>query len=300
MTFSREKIREFEIYLQENGCTASTTAQYSAAIKRILKVGSLEAAQKSVGLQTGYRMSRAQDLWTQFEADPSKFAEPRRRGRAPKGDDLFYEYLLKGAGLTPRTAHRYTSHLRTILKAGGPMLLTEDPKTFADRAAVFVYARQNVSAYLGAWENFRALMRNKRNIELPSLHDVSEGPDVTVDQHLALWVLFDVGYLSPNAIAKMKRETVRVSPCGGQVHFPSSKGEQQGKGCVAWAFDQFLSEGSSKGALTGLSTKRIKELCGSVGVVIDGDPLSEAHKLTREWSRQKRQTARQASGSGRA
>ncbi len=85
MTILREKIREFEKYLQENGCTTSTTAQYSAAIKRILKVGSLEAAQKSVGLQTGYRMSRAQDLWTQFEADPSKFAEPRRRGRAPEG-----------------------------------------------------------------------------------------------------------------------------------------------------------------------------------------------------------------------
>jgi len=299
MTVSVEKIREFEKYLGENGCTASTTAQYSAAIKRILKVGSLEEAQKNVGLQTSYRMSRAHDLWTQFETDPSKFAEPRRRGRAPKGDDLFYEYLLKGAGLTPRTAHRYSSHLRAILKAGGPMLLTDDPKTFAHRAAVFIYARQNVSAYLGAWENFRALMRNKRNIELPSLHDMSEGPDVTPDQHLAVWVLWDVGYLSASGISKMKRETIRVSPCKGQVHFPSNKGEQTGKGCLAWAFDQFLSEGSEKGPLTGLSTQRIKELCASVNTVIEGDPLSTAHALTRTWSRQNRKD-RQASSSDRA
>ncbi len=303
MTFSPEKnqkIRSFEIYLQENGCSLSTAAQYSAAIKRILRVGSLEQAQNSVGLQTGYRMGRAFDLWTQFEADPTRFPEGRRRGHLPKGDDLFYQFLVKEAGFTPKTAHRYSSHLRTILKAGDASLLTVDPKTFANRAAVFVYARHNVSAYLQAWENFRALMRRKRNIDLPSLHDVADGPDVTLDQHLALWVLWDVGYLTPQAISRLQRESLRFSPCKGQVHFPSSKGEQVGKGCIAWAFDMFMSQGSDTGPLTDLSTKRVKALCSSVGAVIEGDPLETAHKATRTWSRQNRQNARQAPKHGQA
>jgi len=289
--FTREKTKAFEVYLEENGCAATTVAQYSASIKRILKVGSLEEAQASVGLQTSYRMSRAQALWTQFEADPTIFCEGKRRGRPAKTNDLFYQYLVKDAGLAPQTAHRYASHLRLILKAGDATLLTLDPQTFVKRAAVFVYAKQNVSSYLGAWENFRALMKRKRGMDLPGLQAVADGPDVTTDQHLAVWVLWDVGYLTPQAISRMKRESLRWTPCGSHVTFPTSKGEQVGKGCVAWAFAQF---GGATGPLTGLSTKRVKELCASVSAIIDGgSPLATAHKLTREWSRRKRQTARQ-------
>jgi len=289
--FTHEKIKHFEGYLMENGCSVSTTAQYSAAIKRILRVGSLKEAQKSVGLQTQYRMGRAFDLWSQYETDPAKFAEGKRRGRVEKDQDLFHQYLLKESGYSAQTARQYASHLRGILKAGGVELLQTDPTTFAQKASVYVYSRGAVSAYMQAWENFRALMKRKRNMDLPGLQAVADGPDVSPDQHLAVWVLWDVGYLTPQAISRMKRESLRWTPCGSHVTFPTSKGEQVGKGCVAWAFAQFGD--ATTGPLTGLSTKRVKELCASVGGVVEGSPLSTAHKLTRAWSRQKRQRAHQ-------
>lgn len=290
--YNNTQLREFENYLMQNGCSASTTAQYSAAIKRVLRLGSLEAAQQGVGLQTSYRMGRANDLWNQFATDPSKYAEGKKRGRVAKEKDLFHQYLLKDGRFSAQTARQYSSHLRGILKAGNPELLHTDPKTFAAQASVYVYSRSAVPAYLAAWENFRALMRRKRNMTLPSLHEVADGPDVTPDQHLAVWVMWDVGYLSAQAISKMKREELRWTPCGGQVSFPTSKGENVGKGCVAWAFAQWGDQAT--GPLTGLSTKRIKELCASVGSIIEGEPLSTAHKLTREWSRRNRQKTRRA------
>ena len=286
---NREQIRAFEGYLLDNGCAVSTAAQYSAAIKRILRVGSLEAAQRSVGLQTGYRMGRAHDLWVQFEADPTKFRERRKRERVST-KDLFHEYLVKEGRYTAHTARQYASHLRGILHAGGAELLQADPQTFARRASVYVYSRANVPAYLAAWENFRALMKRKRNLDLPGLQEVGDGPDVTPHQHLAVWVLWDVGYLTPQAISRMKHDSLRWTPCGGQVTYPTGKGEGVGKGCVAWAFSQW--SGTESGSLTGLSTKRIKELCASVTTVIEGEPLSTAHKLTREWSRQNRRRTR--------
>lgn len=289
--YTDAQLREFEHYLMQNGCSVSTTAQYSAAIKRILRLGSLETAQKGVGLQTSYRMGRANDLWNQFATDPSKYAEGKKRGRSAKEKDLFHQYLLKDGRFSAQTARQYASHLRGILKAGSADLLHSDPSTFANRASVYVYSRTNVPAYMAAWENFRALMRRKRNMELPTLHAVEDGPDVSPDQHLAVWVLWDVGYLTPQAISRMKRESLRWTPCGSHVTFPTSKGEQVGKGCVAWAFSQFGD--ATTGPLTGLSTKRVKELCASVGGVVEGTPLSTAHKLTRAWSRQKRQPARQ-------
>lgn len=289
--FTREKINHFESYLMENGCSVSTTAQYSAAIKRILRVGSLKEAQKSVGLQTQYRMGRAMDLWSQYETDPSKYAESKRRGRVEKDQDLFHQYLLKESNYSAQTARQYASHLRGILKAGGVELLQTDPKTFAQRASVYIYSRGAVSAYMQAWENFRALMKRKRDMDLPGLQAVADGPDVTSDQHLAVWVLWDVGFLTPQAIAKTQRESLRWTPCGGQVTFSTSKGEQVGKGCVAWAFAQWGD--ATAGPLTGLSPQRIKQLCASVSAVIEDSPLTTAHKLTREWSRRRLQIARQ-------
>ena len=291
MSFTQEKKREFEKYLLDSGLSPSTAAQYSAALKSVLRKESLEAAKSEVSLAVYFRMQRALDLYAQFNKDPTVFPPHRQRQRVSKADDAFFQYLVRDAGFTPTTAIQYSSHLRAILAAGDSAILMTDPNTFVQRAAVFVYARTNTSAYVQAWENFRALMQRKRKISLPGLTDVADGPEVSLDQHLALWVLWDVGYLTPQAISRLQRESLRFSPCRSQVDYPSPKGDQKGRGCVSWAFDAFMCQGAPTGPLTGLSPRRIKALCSSVHTVLDGDPLETAHKLTRTWSRRNRQSA---------
>ena len=300
MTLKNDEVREFERWMHRNGLSYSSIAQYTAALRSVKRAGSLSDAQENASAQVCYRMQRACELWKQFKDAPDAGIKRRTRKKVD-GKSEFFTYLTLHAGLSMATASIYQSGVRTALRAGGENTLNSNPDEFLRKVHAHLATRDNVRSIYSGWNHFKTYMRTFHQRDVPDINlSGTKTPQATLDKNdqLAIWVLWDVGYLSPQAIAKLDRETISFSKCRSIVYFPSTKGEQTGRGCVTWAFAHLMRDGNASGPLVSFPAKKIKELCAATPGAVAADPLATAHKVTREWSRRMRQSANPVQGRG--